>query len=411
MTRSDRTFPVGPRLLAIGVAVAALLVSVPIADAQTGPSAGDVHNAHDAFLTAQAIVSGIQSQIAAIQTDLARAVTQLDRAQSELAQIQSQIADTQQRIADAKARYERIRVRLNERAQQAFMSGGGSGLEILLGATSMGDLSDRIEFVDAVARSDATLAAQVANVRASLEFEEKNLQDLEAAQQVKVDAAQKLQDDIQAKLATENALRDQAAQAVQLALTKYQNIQQQRKQALRAAARAAAAAASTATTAPHSAVALPPGFHNPLQVCPVDAPRAFGDGFGAPRYTGGFHLHAGVDVLADYDTPIRAPFDGIAKPSYNTLGGNSEYVYAPDGSYVYNAHLKRYSANSNGPVTAGEIIGFVGDTGDAIGTPHDHFEWHPAVIPGNWPASYYGYTVIGPTNAVNPYPILYDICG
>jgi len=33
------------------------------------------------------------------------------------------------------------------------------------------------------------------------------------------------------------------------------------------------------------------------------------------------------------------------------------------------------------------------------------------VIPANWPASSYGYTVIGPTSAVNPYPILVDICG
>jgi len=47
----------------------------------------------------------------------------------------------------------------------------------------------------------------------------------------------------------------------------------------------------------------------------------------------------------------------------------------------------------------------------ATGSPHDHFEWHPSVIPANWPASSYGYTVIGPTSAVNPYPILVDICG
>ena len=126
-------------------------------------------------------------------------------------------------------------------------------------------------------------------------------------------------------------------------------------------------------------------------MCPVDPPRAFGDGFGAPRYTGTFHLHAGDDILSDYGTKIRAPFDGIAKPTYNTLGGNGEYVYAPDGTYVYNAHLHHYSAKSNGPVQAGDVIGYVGDTGDAKGTPHDHFEWHPTSVPANWPASFYGY--------------------
>jgi peptidoglycan LD-endopeptidase LytH len=153
---------------------------------------------------------------------------------------------------------------------------------------------------------------------------------------------------------------------------------------------------------------LPPHYDNPLEVCPVDPPRAYGDGFGAPRYAGGFHLHAGNDILADYGTAIRAPFDGTAKQSYNTLGGYSEYVYGPEG-YVYNAHLDHYSANSNGRVKAGEVIGYVGDTGDAKGTPHDHFEWHPNVILSNWPGSAYGYSVIG--TAVNPYPMLLDVCG
>ena len=36
------------------------------------------------------------------------------------------------------------------------------------------------------------------------------------------------------------------------------------------------------------------------------------------------------------------------------------------------------------------------------GSTHDHFEWHPSVIPANWPASSYGYTVIGPTTASFP---------
>ena len=71
--------------------------------------------------------------------------------------------------------------------------------------------------------------------------------------------------------------------------------------------------------------------------------------------------------------------------------------------------IYRYSANSDGPVQAGDIIGYVADSGDATGTPHDHFEWHPNTVPSNWPASYYGYTVIG--TAANPYPVLVDVCG
>ncbi len=60
-----------------------------------------------------------------------------------------------------------------------------------------------------------------------------------------------------------------------------------------------------------------------------------------------------------------------------------------------------------GPVQAGEVIGYVGSTGNS-GTPHNHFEWHPNVIPTNWPVSPYGYSVIG--GAVNPWPILSVVC-
>jgi murein DD-endopeptidase MepM/ murein hydrolase activator NlpD len=404
MTRSDRTFPIGPRLLAFVAAVAALAVSVPGAGAQTGPSASDVSSAHQEYLAAVAEIHQIQAEIAVKQAELAKAVAQLDQEEAELEQLQAQIDDTRARIRDAQDRYDRIRDRLNERAAQAFMAGGGSNLEILLGATSLDDLSDRLAYVDAIARSDSSLAQQAANLRASLEFEEQSLEQLKAIQQEKIAAQQKVRDGILTELSAVNRLRDQAVAVAEQKLTKYQDIQKEHRQLLRALAQ------QTTTSPPHTSVDLPPGFHNPLEVCPVDDPRAFSDSFGAPRYAGGFHLHAGNDIVSNYGTPIRAPFDGTAKPSYNTLGGNSEYVYGATG-YVYNAHLDHYAAKSNGPVQAGDIIGYVGDTGDAIGTPHDHFEWHPDVIPANWPASYYGYTVIGPTDAVNPYPILVDVCG
>jgi murein DD-endopeptidase MepM/ murein hydrolase activator NlpD len=141
-------------------------------------------------------------------------------------------------------------------------------------------------------------------------------------------------------------------------------------------------------------------------VCPVDEPRGFGDGFGAPRYGGGYHLHKGVDIVAPYGTEIMAPFDGYSYTSSNGLGGSVVFVVGQHGR-AYNAHLSRYSSNSNGQVAAGEIIGYVGSTGYST-APHDHFEFHPNVIPGPWPESAYGYSVI--EDAINPYPLLIQAC-
>lgn len=126
-----------------------------------------------------------------------------------------------------------------------------------------------------------------------------------------------------------------------------------------------------------------------LQVCPVDMPNAYTDTWLAPRYAGGFHLHQGTDIIAAEGTPIRAPFPGIAEAVPNTLGGMAVKVYGVEG-YVYNAHLSEYG--KLGPVETGDIIGYVGATGDASG-PHDHFEWHP-----------------GNGDAVNPFEMLNAAC-
>ncbi|MEP6759026.1 MAG: peptidoglycan DD-metalloendopeptidase family protein [Actinomycetota bacterium] len=400
MTRSDRSFPVGPRLLALCVAIAAVAIAAPIAGA--APSSNQVDSAHAAAVAAERQLNAIQSEINTMQLQLADAVARVDQEETALEQVVAEIDATKARIAQAQARYDAIRAQLNQRAVQAFMSGPGSELEVFLGATSLGDLSDRLAYVDAVAQSDASLAQEVANLQAELEIEAQNLEQLRVQQRAKVISVRSLRDGIINALAGIQQRRDEAARIVSDTIATYQHLRSARADYLQQLAQ------QTSSSPPHTPVSLPPGFTNPLQVCPVDGTRVFGDGFGAPRYAGGFHLHAGVDIVSNYGTPILAPFDGIAKRSYNTLGGNSEYVYGASG-YVYNAHLDHYSSNSDGSVQAGDVIGYVGDTGDAVGSPHDHFEWHPDSVPANWPVSYYGYAVIG--SAVNPYPLLVDICG
>jgi murein DD-endopeptidase MepM/ murein hydrolase activator NlpD len=403
MSKSNRPFPVGLRALAALSALLALAWYAPTAAATPPASHQDVQQAKASYESALAKVRTIQIQIQAIQTRLQKATAEVEKQTQLLEQITAELLETRQRIADTQARYETILARLNERAVQAFISGPASDLDWILGATSLADLSDRVEFVDAVSQSDADLAAQVDYLHQQLLFDEARLQDLEAQRRAKLAEAKKIQDQIISDLQLEQNLQVQATQIAEQFFQKYRSVKKDRAQYLQSLAQQAVGGSH------HAPVPIPERYARILEVCPVRGTSYFSDGFGAPRYAGGYHLHAGVDLVTARGTPIVAPFDGVARTSYNTLGGNAVYVTGQDG-YVYNAHLDSYSPKSNGPVQTGDVIGYVGDTGDAIGTPHDHFEFHPFFpVPPDWPVSYYGYRVIG--TALNPYPLLVAACG
>jgi len=151
----------------------------------------------------------------------------------------------------------------------------------------------------------------------------------------------------------------------------------------------------------YNGTVLPSGF--PFWICPVQGKYSYSDGYGAPRYAGGYHPHAGVDIFADQGTPIVAPFDGYVERVPNTLGGNAVKVHGAQG-YVYMAHLVAYGITDR-DVKKGTVVGFVGNTGDAQGTAyHDHFEWHPNSIAS------YDRVIAGTNDAVDPFPYLQVVC-
>jgi murein DD-endopeptidase MepM/ murein hydrolase activator NlpD len=109
-------------------------------------------------------------------------------------------------------------------------------------------------------------------------------------------------------------------------------------------------------------------------VCPVQGPRAFHNDWGNPRSGG--RVHKGTDILSPSGTPVVAPVAGSVTTRTGGLGGNAVYLRGSDGNTYYGAHLSRFG--STGRVQQGQVIGYVGATGNARGgPPHLHFEIHP----------------------------------
>jgi murein DD-endopeptidase MepM/ murein hydrolase activator NlpD len=401
MPTTERAFPIAFRALAVTSAVVALAWFVPAAAAvEDPPTAAEVREARERADQLLDELGRLRSELAEIQDRLARASARVEQQEGLLAETEAELLDTQQRLRETRERYEAIIEQLSARAREAFILGPGSSVEVLLGATSLADLSDRIVYVDAVAEADAGLANEAANLRAQLEAQEARLEELRAERERRLAATQAERDAVLADLERQRELTAQIAARTADAKALAAQLAKDRRQYLRELAAQQAAGG-------HAPIPLPAAYRGILKVCPVGTPRGFGDGFGAPRYVGGYHPHRGVDIVAPEGTPVYAPFDGYARDASNIYGGTAVIVEGRYG-YVYNAHLGRIT--KLGPVSAGDVIGTVSSTGLAGGTtPHNHFEFHPRVIPSNWIVSAYGYAVID--TAINPYPLLVAACG
>jgi murein DD-endopeptidase MepM/ murein hydrolase activator NlpD len=127
---------------------------------------------------------------------------------------------------------------------------------------------------------------------------------------------------------------------------------------------------------------LQPKLTRKGHVFPVYGWASFSDSFGSPRADTGWHH--GIDIFAPTGTPVLAVAKGtVFSVGWNNLGGNRLWLRDTDGNEFYYAHLSAYSPLAvNGlKVEAGAVLGFVGNTGDAITTPpHLHFEAHPAAL-------------------------------
>jgi murein DD-endopeptidase MepM/ murein hydrolase activator NlpD len=86
--------------------------------------------------------------------------------------------------------------------------------------------------------------------------------------------------------------------------------------------------------------------------------------------------HHGIDIFAPRNTPVLAAADGlVTSVGTNRLGGNVVWIFDPErGQSHYYAHLEKQAVTTGERVEAGDVVGYVGNTGNARTTPpHLHF--------------------------------------
>jgi len=112
---------------------------------------------------------------------------------------------------------------------------------------------------------------------------------------------------------------------------------------------------------------------------PVQGVHGIGPSFHAPRQG---MLHQGIDVFAKRGTNVRSVGWGIvAGIEAQRMGGKVVHVVGRGGMLAFYAHLDDWAPGLHVGqiVEEGDVLGVVGDTGNAKGTPpHLHFELRPA---------------------------------
>lgn len=281
-------------------------------------------------------MSASLSEVREAQRELDVLVASFEAARTRMENLSSEINAVQAQQAALDSQLSEVQEAINERAAEAYRSGPATMLDVIMQTQSYRQFSSMLSLFEAVAIWDGQILETV-----------QYLKDETARLQAELDAKGAEQQQV---LATLNQRQAEMASSLERLGREYETVR-----------RKVADAES--------------GF-----VFPVRAPFSFVDTFGAPR--SGFRKHEGTDIFAARGTPLYAVVDGVIEDKgVNGLGGNKLWLRSPaDGWRYYYAHMSGYASGiSNGTrVSKGQVIGYVGNTGNARTTPpHVHFEAHP----------------------------------
>jgi len=358
------------RFIVLTLAVALLSVPPIAASAQSRDDADAAAADRDAAL----------AELREANERVEAALTTFQELESEMEGLTWKVTQLGDRIKDYEGEVRDLRGRAEVLVTNAYMSDGGGLIKVALEVESIQDLMTGQVLLDRATDNDLVAVTRLGAVRREMNRLKDDL-DVDQARVVVLRAA------AETNVINLDTLQRVAADAYQHAkdtaadeLAEY--VAEKRRRELEEAARRKGAAAGLPPE-------LTPGFQ-----CPVPGSN-FIDTWGAPR-DGGARTHKGTDVFAPRGAKVLAVDSGSVSLRTNSRGGITIWLTGDGGHSYYYAHLEGWAAglSSGDRVARGALIGYVGNSGNARGTPpHVHFQLHP-----------------GGGSPVNPFPTLRHYC-
>lgn len=307
----------------------------------------------------------LAAQLKQLESSVGAASSAYDKAHWRLDETEVRLGAVSAKERKTRARLRAVRKRLARRANALYRDGAVTYLEVLLESRSFEEMLVGLDFFQRISSQDARAIAQARSLSVDLAETRNELRSTKRRQAASVDELRRKRDGLQAQFAT-----------IQ---NRYQDVRAQLRREL---ARERAETGRTSYSFPRGPMGM---------VFPVQGPHSYADTWGASR-SGGRRRHQGTDIMAPRGTAAVAIMSGTVRANTNGLGGKCIWLSADNGWLFYYAHLDSWVV-TGGRVKAGQLIGRVGDTGNARGgAPHLHFQIHPG---GGAP--------------INPYPYLRDI--
>ena len=327
----------------------------------------------------------LKDQISQVDNELTACVQGYEQAYAKLTEVNCLIQANLAELDKTKEELARSRRLLGDRIDSIYRSGDMGVISVILGAQDYESFLSRLAYLREVCEEDASTLERIEILKAELEKRDAELAANKAEQRIALNKIQAQQVSLQRALERKQKL----LASVDSEIKALEEEERRRQEEERRKALAAMAAASK-NNAGQGGAASSSFVPDSSWTFPVTSPYTYCDSWHAPRVG---HLHQGADIFALRGTPARACVNGqILRLSSGKLGGIGMTLIDQKGNTYYYGHLEGYAPGvyEGMQVTAGQVVGYVGDTGNAKGTPpHVHFEIHP-----------------GGGSATNPYPIL-----
>ncbi len=321
----------------------------------------------------------VKKQVDSITETLNAQISQYNTEVEQLERTKAVIMENQAKLTEAEEKRSRCQEIVNKRAKMIYQYGRIPFLAVFLKAKTYRQFLVRIGMLQRIAKGDIEALGEMKAVEEEIISRGKALEMQKASENDIVADLRSRQAQIQSELVKANNLLARVKQEID-------KLENERREARQTLIRLTNLAKRRRTATNAYAAVNVDGF-----IFPVAGPHGYSDNFG--DYRSGGRTHKGIDIFALRGTPAVAVVDGtIVTVVTQVLGGKVIRLRGNEGNIYSYAHLDGYAPGISGgtSVTAGQTIGYVGDTGNAKGgVPHLHFEFHP-----------------GGGEAVNAYPLL-----